>query len=403
MLTFLQNIELFQIYIQMKKKLIALLLLMFTMHSICAQYVLIGEFVGIPDGHQIELIPGATHKEEKPEMVAVVNQGQFTFSGDLLQPRLYYLRVKDYQGVYKVFIDKGDIRITGNVELIESGNSKRAIFKNVIVSGSETDRQYREKIAFRDNLNKIYEDFHANNQEISELIREARAAKDVTKVDSLLNTEAGLQLQKDEKAFFESVKSFYKKAFEDNKDSWWGPFLQLDLMSYFGEDDVTIFNSFSDEAKKSYYGQIAQKEIFPKNLAGEIAPDFSITTDTHGTVTLGELIKDKRYILVDFWASWCAPCRKEIPHLKEIYAEYENKGFEIISISIDGDTEAWKEALHKEEMKWPNFLDSTKDIRTLYNVRTIPATFLLNDKGEIIMEKVKSKELLEQLKILLPS
>jgi thiol-disulfide isomerase/thioredoxin len=104
----------------------------------------------------------------------------------------------------------------------------------------------------------------------------------------------------------------------------------------------------------------------------------------------------KKYILVDFWASWCAPCRREIPNLKKLYAQYSSEGFEIISLSIDKKEVDWEKALEEEKLVWPNYLD-TKGAAGACHVSGIPAMFLLNDKGIVIAENIRGKELEDKL------
>ena len=77
-------------------------------------------------------------------------------------------------------------------------------------------------------------------------------------------------------------------------------------------------------------------------------------------------------LLIDFWASWCRPCRAEIPNLKKAYELYHDKGFDILSVSIDDEDAAWRKALDKEQMPWTNCRDTEKDIRETYGVQSIP-------------------------------
>ena len=82
-------------------------------------------------------------------------------------------------------------------------------------------------------------------------------------------------------------------------------------------------------------------------------------------------------MLVDFWASWCGPCRREIPNVKRQYELYKDKGFEVISISIDKSEAAWRKAVEEEKLQWPNFIDKTNVAKT-YSVRSIPSMFLID-------------------------
>ena len=93
---------------------------------------------------------------------------------------------------------------------------------------------------------------------------------------------------------------------------------------------------------------------------------------------------------MDFWASWCGPCRREIPNVKKQYERYKDNGFEVISISIDKDEQAWKKALEEENLPWPNFLDR-EGISDIYKIKSIPAMFLMKSDGTIIAESTDAR------------
>ena len=101
--------------------------------------------------------------------------------------------------------------------------------------------------------------------------------------------------------------------------------------------------------------------------------------------------------MIDFWASWCNPCRKEIPNLKKLYAQYSGKGFEIVSISIDQKKADWEKALKEEGLPWPNFLDET-GVAALYKVKFVPTMYLINADGVMVGENLRGEDLAEKLK-----
>jgi thiol-disulfide isomerase/thioredoxin len=264
------------------------------------------------------------------------------------------------------------------------------------VKGSKSHDLYLQKVSPKKRLDSLYHAYHENNKEISEAIRQARVAKNKELLDSLNQTDASKKLDADEKNFFETVEKIMKGIIMDNKDSWWGPMLMLDVMSYYTEKDQPWYEEFSQEAKDSYYGKILKKELFPEGFVGKAMPTFTLTGKDNKDVTVGEISKNKKYILIDFWASWCSPCRKEIPNLKKLYKKYASKGFEIISISTDKKEADWEKALKEEKLTWPNFLD-TKSAGKAFNVKSIPAMFLVDDKGIVLAEKIRGEALEKKL------
>jgi thiol-disulfide isomerase/thioredoxin len=133
--------------------------------------------------------------------------------------------------------------------------------------------------------------------------------------------------------------------------------------------------------------------------AGVEAPGFSLPDTLGKAVSLASF--KGRYVLVDFWASWCGPCRGENPHVMKLYNEYKNKGFTPLSISIDteakGGKAAWKKAIVQDGLSWPQLLDDGKVSKT-YHITNIPQNFLISPEGKIIAKNLNREELDAKLK-----
>lgn len=135
--------------------------------------------------------------------------------------------------------------------------------------------------------------------------------------------------------------------------------------------------------------------------------------DTDGNVLrLSGIVSRKgvRYVLLDFWASWCAPCREELPELVSIYGQYHRSGFEIYGISFDGNQQSWKDAIREFRMSWPNALAefsgnaSTSPFWTAYGVSGIPSNFLIDaSTGEVIAKNLHGEDLAAELETLFPA
>jgi len=124
----------------------------------------------------------------------------------------------------------------------------------------------------------------------------------------------------------------------------------------------------------------------PRFVAGEKAPDFAATLADGKTVRLSDL--RGRYVLLQFWGSWCGPCRAENPHLRELYREYQPRGFEIFSVGLERNRNNWLRAIEQDGMNWPHHVleitDFDSNLARLFNIHSIPATFLINPDGVIM-------------------
>lgn len=129
------------------------------------------------------------------------------------------------------------------------------------------------------------------------------------------------------------------------------------------------------------------------------APEISLKTPKGKTITLSSL--RGKYVLIDFWASWCGPCRKENPNVVRIYNKYKDKGFTVFSVSLDKDAEAWKRAIEADNLSWPNhgsdLLMWDSPVREKYGFDGIPYTVLVDPDGNIVATKLRGTALEQKL------
>ncbi|MAZ28715.1 MAG: hypothetical protein CL868_16760 [Cytophagaceae bacterium] len=151
------------------------------------------------------------------------------------------------------------------------------------------------------------------------------------------------------------------------------------------------------------YMKIFEKVALAKKLSiGHDALDFSQTDDNGNVVSLSEL--NGKYVLIDFWASWCGPCRAEYPFLKKAYAKYKEKNFEIIGISLDDRKSNWINAIRSNEFEWIQLSDlkgNKNEVAIQYGVSAIPQNFLIDNQGKILAKNLRGEDLLDKLEEIL--
>lgn len=373
---------------------VALLALPFLCAAAPAKTITIkGTFSNLPDSTKLLLIPGNTHKEEKPVAYAIVKNGSFEFK-DLASvgPRMYYLKPEKTNGLFSLVVDNEDVTLQGKAIFNNQGDAVYFKLDEAEVTNSKMHQLYLQKRKPLEKLDSLYNAYHVENDSVLKTYMQARSMRDTVSLKNIQQSAEWKKFENAERNFFNTVESSIKGVVMDNKDSWWGPFLMLNTMSYFTEQQKPMYEAFSEEAKNSHYGKIVKAELFPAGFKGKKAPGFTLTDANGKSFPSTDLYKGKKYILLDFWASWCAPCRKEIPNLKAQYAKYAAKGFEIISVSTDQSEADWKKALKVEQLPWPNFRDLS-GIANMYQVRAIPSTFLLNANGVILEENLRGEAL----------
>lgn len=174
------------------------------------------------------------------------------------------------------------------------------------------------------------------------------------------------------------------------------------------DKDIAILNKIYTNLNTKYPNNSKVKILgdelnrLKKTGIGQVAPAIEYKDEKGNAVSLANF--KGKYLLVDFWASWCQPCRMENPNVVKMYDKFKGKGFEILSVSLDQDESAWKKAIKDDGLIWNHVTDlaySQQTLATAYNVQAIPMTYLLDHNGVIIAKNLRGKELEDKLAALL--
>ena len=352
-------------------------------------YEVIVKADGVYDGLRAYLMKTENGRNRIATDTAIVFNEAFIFKGQIKGSEMRSLKIDGVRGETSVFIEPGEI----NIEIYKDSIHK-----------SKVEGTYN---------NKVLNDYKNKYQEKIELIEAVKVA--------FFTTEKGSEelktLQQKGDSLRAQLKNFGYEFIETNNNSDFSLYILEGLTSQKGFDVELASNAFKsieasiktkNESNQQISNRIKQKIESNPNKAkikiGMQAPDFTAPNPQGKQITLSE-IKGK-VTIVDFWASWCKPCRIENPNLVKLYDKYHSKGLEIISVSLEraNQKDIWIEAINKDQLNWYNVsnLKFWQDpIAQSYSVNSIPATFILDENGTVVAERLRGVELEAKIKSLL--
>jgi peroxiredoxin len=333
-----------------------------------------GSLKGLKDKTELVL----KNEEVNPEPLAtLVSVGEkFETKGQIAEPGLYQLTVKGSQQRLMIFIDASDITIEGDLQTLQ----------NAKVSGSKSHDDF---VAFNTTFNPLFAKLSAFAQKLNGGDKDA---------DGTIR-----------KAYGEVVAEVNIKTDEfisSHSNSPVAPFVLLVMMQL--NDDPTVMEQrlsrMTNQAKANYFGKTALKLVEDAKFAaiGTEAPDF-VQQDQNGKDVKLSSFRGK-YVLVDFWASWCGPCRQENPNVVNAYNKYKDKNFTVFGVSLDRQKDPWLKAIKDDNLNWTQVSDLkfwNNAVAVQYKIQSIPQNFLIDPNGIIVAKNLRGEDLQTRLAALL--
>lgn len=357
-------------------------------------YTLTGTIRGNAEGMKVYLqSDGFT--ESKTLDSAVITNGKFVLKGSVESPAVCRIIIdrtpkgqKSSQSNWlmsRFYLENSEITFSGHVDSLPTYYySKIRAIQRPVITGSATQRLLEQFEASTADLRK---ERNALNEEYLQVYH-------LPAISGTFNTKEGVRIYRKEEEVSKELKKLVWKfigenassvvAFDKAREYFHGMEVQLTVPEI--DSLVAIIESGYNHPK-----QVAvfkkEAEVARKTAIGVKYQDMPLLTPDGKKVLISSQFPKDGYTLLEFWASWCGPCRGEIPHLREVNKQYKDKGFTIVSISIDDKEQAWKKAMKEESMIWPQLNDrggfKGESVKA-YNINGVPYCLLLDKEGRII-------------------
>lgn len=361
----------------MKKNILSLLFL--PLMLACTQtsgYKVTGSYRNAPEKSKIYLAE-LTQKSIEYIDSAVIENGTFEFTGSQEAPAIRFLFYSLQSGGEDV------VPI-----VLENGNISVDIDENTMVSGTE--------------LNEAFQTYKNEYNDV--VLRAENVFKSVKNPENLTPSQRD-SLQSVADGVVATLSGVIMKHIKSNIKNPIGAFListsgqMCDLEQIFMIAD-SVPEEYRDERFNNFC-KVFKEKLLVKAGAAKTAEgcnfvNFELKDMEGNQILFSNIVEKSRYTLLDFWASWCGPCRKAVPDIKKMYEQYAGKGLAVVSVSLDTDAEAWKKAVSELNMSWLQLCNpdgGSREVGVAYGIEFIPTVIIIDGKGKIVSRGLEGKSL----------
>jgi peroxiredoxin len=353
-------------------KCLALILLVPFALSAQRKFVINGNLNGLPESSAVSLSNANTPDDTIARGVVKAN-GTFELKGSVAEPNLYQLNLDGVQKKFTMFIGNDIVNVSGDVQTIQ----------DLQVKGSPVHNDFEE---FKKIFNPLFQELTLMGQRIN-------------RTPSLQQNDSVMGAYKNHLA---TIKSEVDKFVTSHNSSPVAPFVVL-VTSEMEQDVAALerrYSKFDKNVQNGFYGKIIKQQIdnSKKGAIGTDAIEFTQTDVEGKNVSLSSF--RGKYVLVDFWASWCRPCREENPNVVKAYHRYKDKNFTVLGVSLDQNRAPWVKAIENDNLVWTQVSDLkgwSNEAAAKYNIQSIPQNFLIDPTGKIVAKNLRGIDLNNKL------
>lgn len=361
------------------------------------KFTINGELEGAEPGSYIYLDKLGGTNLEPYDSVMIADNGTFKFSGEVEHPEFFLLKMSD-SNFLTTLVEPGD-------DMTIKANADSLGFTAVVEGSPGTSKMIEYDLRLQQAMDEL--------QQLGEIYQANVDSPELDEVMTDLDTRA--------QAILQDMNEYTKNFIDENNESMVSLIalykqitpqvyvlnIEEDL-EYYKRVDSTLSALYPEsEPVKTLHSQLETVTTSMAGAAagagkvgiGTVAPEIALPSADGDIIKLSST--RGKYVLLDFWAAWCSPCRRENPNLVEAYEKYSDEGFEIFQVSLDQTREAWLEGIEEDKLEdWIHVSDLkywSSEVVPLYGIESIPTNYLLDEEGRIIAANLRGEALVEKL------